>query len=606
MPGFEPVDPKQSFPELEERVLARWRDGDVFERSLANRAEAPVWSFYEGPPTANGRPGSHHVLARVFKDVYPRYKTMCGYRVPRKAGWDCHGLPVELEVEKQLGIASKQEIEEFGIAEFNQRCRESVFEYVEEWNKLTERIGFWIDLDDPYVTLEDDYIESVWWSLKQHWEAGRLYEGHKVVPYCPRDGTPLSSHEVAQGYKDVEDPSIYVRFPLLDGAGAESGESLLVWTTTPWTLPGNVAVAVAPEVTYVRASVEGEVLILAEPLAEKVLGEGVEVLARFSGADLIGRRYRGPVFALSDGGPENVAGSEPFRVLAGDFVTTEDGTGLVHIAPAFGEDDYRVAAENEIFDPTQRQTLYNPVKPDGHFDERVAGFAGRFVKDPEVTRELIADLEQPRPALPRADLRAFLPALLALRHAAALLRDLELVHRHLRGEGADACQQRGDRLAPRARQARPLRQMAGEQRRLGALPRPLLGHAAAGLALRRQQLRRARVHRLGRRAGRALRRRDPRRPPPPLHRRGDDRVRQVWRRDAPGRVGDRHLVRQRRDALRPVPLPVRERGRSSRSASRPTTSARPRTRPAAGSTRCSPSRPSSSESPATATASASG
>ena len=196
-------------------MLARWRDGDVFERSLANRAEAEVWSFYEGPPTANGRPGSHHVLARVFKDVYPRYKTMCGYRVPRKAGWDCHGLPVELEVEKQLGIASKQEIEEFGIAEFNQRCRESVFEYVEEWNRLTERIGFWIDLDNPYVTLEDDYIESVWWSLKQHWDAGRLYEGHKVVPYCPRDGTPLSSHEVAQGYKDVEDPSIYVRFPLL-------------------------------------------------------------------------------------------------------------------------------------------------------------------------------------------------------------------------------------------------------------------------------------------------------------------------------------------------------------------------------------------------------
>src|SRR6476661_553009 len=218
MPGFRPVDTKQSFPELEERALARWHDTDVFDRSLANREGAEVWSFYEGPPTANGRPGSHHVLARVFKDVYPRYKTMCGYRVPRKAGWDCHGLPVELEVEKQLGISSKQEIEELGIAEFNARCRASVFEYVEEWNKLTERIGFWIDLDDPYVTLEDDYIESVWWSLKRHWDDGRLYEGHKVVPYCPRDGTPLSSHEVAQGYKDVEDPSIYVRFPLDDDA----------------------------------------------------------------------------------------------------------------------------------------------------------------------------------------------------------------------------------------------------------------------------------------------------------------------------------------------------------------------------------------------------
>ena len=229
MPGFSPVDPKQSFPELEERVLERWREGDVFDRSLANREDAEVWSFYEGPPTANGRPGSHHVLARVFKDVYPRYKTMCGYRVPRKAGWDCHGLPVELEVEKQLGISSKQEIEEFGIAEFNQRCRESVFEYVEEWNRLTERIGFWIDLDDPYVTLENDYIESVWWSLRKLWDDDRLYEGHKVVPYCPRCGTALSSHEVAQGYKDVEDPSIYVRFPLL-GRGRRRGGASRCWS----------------------------------------------------------------------------------------------------------------------------------------------------------------------------------------------------------------------------------------------------------------------------------------------------------------------------------------------------------------------------------------
>ncbi|HZO06052.1 MAG TPA: class I tRNA ligase family protein, partial [Solirubrobacterales bacterium] len=390
MPGFKSVDPKQSFPALEERILARWRETEVFERSLTNRADAEVWSFFEGPPTANGRPGSHHVLSRVFKDVYPRYRTMCGYRVPRKAGWDCHGLPVELEVEKQLGISSKQEIEEFGIAEFNQRCRESVFEYVEEWNRLTERIGFWLDLDDPYVTLEDDYIESVWWSLKRLFDEDRLYEGYKVVPYCPRDGTPLSSHEVAQGYKDVEDPSIYVRFPLLDEDAA-----LLVWTTTPWTLPGNVAVAVAPEVAYVRARVDGEVLILAEPLVEKVLGEGTEIVGeRFPGSELVGRTYRGPVFELADGGPTGLEGSAAFRVLPGDFVTTEDGTGLVHIAPAFGEDDYAVAAANGIFDPTRQETLYNPVRPDGHFDDRVEGFEGRFVKDPEVTRELIADLER--------------------------------------------------------------------------------------------------------------------------------------------------------------------------------------------------------------------
>ncbi len=384
MPGFAPVDPKQDFPALEERALDRWREQDLFARSLAERADAPIWSFYEGPPTANGRPGSHHVLARVFKDIYPRYRTMCGYRVPRKAGWDCHGLPVELEVEKQLGISSKGEIEEFGIAEFNQRCRESVFEYVEEWNRLTERIAFWVDLDDPYVTLEDRYIESVWWSLRQLWDKGKLYEGHKVVPYCPRDGTPLSSHEVAQGYQDVVDASIYVRLPLL---GADD-EYLLIWTTTPWTLPGNAAVAVNPKVTYVRARLGDEVLVVAKDLVEKVLGEEAEVLEELPGEALVGRSYEGPVFDLGDrdrGG---------FPVIAGDFVTTEDGTGLVHTAPPFGEDDYRVGAEAGIFDPTVASTLYNPVRPDGTFDDRVIGFAGEFVKGSETTRRLIDDLDR--------------------------------------------------------------------------------------------------------------------------------------------------------------------------------------------------------------------
>src|ERR1044072_9306980 len=374
---FEPVDPRQSFPELEERVLERWRERDIFNRSLANREGAEVWSFYEGPPTANGRPGSHHVLSRVFKDVYPRYRTMRGYRVPRKAGWDCHGLPVELEVEKELGISSKQEIEEYGIAEFNQRCRESVFEYVEEWNRLTERIGFWVDLHDPYVTLENEYIESVWWSLRKLWDDERLYEGHKVVPYCPRCGTALSSHEVALGYQDVEDPSRYLKIPLASsapptpeesdmdpaplprpgasGSTLEPGDQLLVWTTTPWTLPGNVAIAVAPAVPYVRAKVGDEVLILAEPLVERVIGDDARILGRLKGSDLIGRRYEGPLFASSDSAPRRAP------VDAGEFVTTEDGTGLVHIAPAFGEDDYAAAAENGIFDPTENGTLYNPV-----------------------------------------------------------------------------------------------------------------------------------------------------------------------------------------------------------------------------------------------------
>ena len=389
-------------------MLARWREGDVFLRSLANREGAEVWSFYEGPPTANGRPGSHHVLARVFKDVYPRYKTMRGYRVPRKAGWDCHGLPVELEVEKQLGISSKPEIEEYGIDRFNERCRQSVFEYVEEWNRLTERIGFWIDLDDPYVTLDNDYIESVWWSLRRIWEDGRLYEGHKVVPYCPRCGTALSSHEVALGYRDVEDQSIFIKLPLIPAAPAApeesperdpaslprpgtsgSAEHLLVWTTTPWTLPGNIAIAVAPEVTYAKARVGGETLILAEPLVEKVLGEGAEIVDRVPGRDLAGRRYEAPIFDLSDREPGG------YPVIAGDFVTTEDGTGLVHIAPAFGEDDFEAAVANDLYDPADGpQSLYNPVRPDGTFDDRVRGFEGRFVKDPEVTRELIAFLEQ--------------------------------------------------------------------------------------------------------------------------------------------------------------------------------------------------------------------
>jgi isoleucyl-tRNA synthetase len=383
VPKFAPVDPKQSFPDLEQGVLERWREQDLFARSLAERADAPIWSFYEGPPTANGRPGSHHVLARVFKDIYPRYRTMCGYRVPRKAGWDCHGLPVELEVEKQLGISSKDEIETFGIAEFNQRCRESVFEYVEEWARLTERIAYWIDLDDPYVTLEDRYIESVWWSLSELFEKGRLYEGHKVVPYCPRDGTPLSSHEVAQGYQDVKDASIYVRFPLVD-----DDASLLVWTTTPWTLPGNKAVAVNPAVIYVRARVDGEVLIVARDLAEKVLGEGAEILEEMPGSALLDLQYKGPVFELSDVEP----GAYP--VIAGDYVTTEDGTGLVHIAPPFGEDDYVVAAAAGIFDPTVASTLYNPVRPNGTFDDRVIGFAGEFVKGSETTRRLIDRLAE--------------------------------------------------------------------------------------------------------------------------------------------------------------------------------------------------------------------
>ncbi len=371
MAAYRPVDPKQSFPELEERVLERWRERDVFHRSLAQRQDAPVWSFYEGPPTANGEPGSHHVLSRVFKDIYPRFQTMRGHRVPRKAGWDCHGLPVELEVEKELGISSKAEIEAYGIAEFNQRCRESVFRYVEEWNRLTERIGFWIDLDDPYVTLTNSYIESVWWSLRKIWDDGRLYEAHKVVPYCPRDGTGLSSHEVAQGYQDVEDPSVYVRLPVRQPeAPLQEGDALLVWTTTPWTLISNAAVAIGPEIEYVRVRPAGsdEVVVIAAPLVERVLGEGAEVLDRLPGSALAGTSYQPPFPFITDYGPRG------HTVLEADFVTTDEGTGLVHTAIAFGEDDFRLGEQYGI-------KLQNPVREDGTFDERITDFAGQFVKD---------------------------------------------------------------------------------------------------------------------------------------------------------------------------------------------------------------------------------
>ncbi len=391
MSAFRPVDPKQSFPDLELGVLERWRETDVFARQLAQRrdAGAPTWSFYEGPPTANGKPGAHHVLSRVFKDVYPRYRAMRGYYVPRKAGWDCHGLPVELEVEKQLGISSKAEIEEFGIAEFNARCRESVFAYVSDWNRMTERVGFWVDLDDAYVTLDNEYIESVWWALRQISDQGRLYNAHKVVPYCPRDGTALSSHEVAQGYRDVVDPSVYVKLPVTEvppndeipESPIEPGDNLLVWTTTPWTLISHAAVAAGGEIEYVRARLGDEVFILARPLVERVLGEEAEVLAHLPGEALAGIRYEAPFDYIrgEDFGPRG------HTVLLGDFVTTDDGTGLVHTALAFGEDDFRLGEQYEM-------TLQNPVRPDGTYDERVPDFQGRMVfkHNPEIVEALRA------------------------------------------------------------------------------------------------------------------------------------------------------------------------------------------------------------------------
>jgi isoleucyl-tRNA synthetase len=355
---------------MEQAVLERWRAERVFERSLESRADGEPFVFYEGPPTANGRPGSHHVLSRVFKDVFPRFQTMRGRYVARKGGWDCHGLPVELEVEKALGISGKPQIEAFGIAEFNARCRESVQGYLDEWERLTERIGFWVDTASAYRTMDSPYIESVWWSLKTLWERGLVYEADKVVPYCPRCGTALSSHEVALGYADVDDPSAYVRFPLVDAPGT----SLLVWTTTPWTLPANQAAAVHPDVTYAEVPVGDETFVLAEALVGRVLGEGARAARTFPASALVGRAYR-PPFPF-------VAGAH--RVVAAPFVTTEDGTGIVHIAPAFGEDDMQVARDNDL-------PVANPVDREGRFTTEVGPFAGRPVKDADP--DLLADLD---------------------------------------------------------------------------------------------------------------------------------------------------------------------------------------------------------------------
>ena len=382
--AYRPVDPRVSFPELEERVLERWRERDVFAESVRRRRDAPRWGFYEGPPTANGPPGFHHVLSRVFKDIFPRYRTMCGYFVERKGGWDCHGLPVELALEAELGFTSKDDIERFGIAEFNARCREKVLSHVEVWNAMTERIGFWIDLDHAYRTLDPEYVESVWWALKTIHDKGLLYEKLKVVPYCPRDQVTLSSHELGQPgvYQDVIDPSVYVRLPVVDPQyPLHTDDELLVWTTTPWTLVSNAAVAVDPEITYVRAVPAGDdnVYVLAEARVEAVLGEGATVLDRFPGKEIDGAAYEPPFTFI----PGSAYGPLGHTVLLGDFVTANDGTGLVHTAIAFGEDDFRLGEQYGL-------NVINPVRLDGTYDERIGPYAGVKVKDADP--DLIEDL----------------------------------------------------------------------------------------------------------------------------------------------------------------------------------------------------------------------
>ena len=401
---FRPVESSVSFPQLEQQIIEFWRQQGIYEKSLEARAAAPSFVFYEGPPTANGLPHPGHCLTRSIKDLFPRYRTMRGYRCDRKAGWDTHGLPVEVEVCKELGIHSKGEIESYGVEPFIQKCLESVFRYTQQWEQLTERLGFWIHLDEAYVTYHQSYVESVWWALKNLFDRGLLYRGHKIVWWWAQGGTALSSGEVGQGYREVADPSVYVRFPLVDPPGELRDTDLLVWTTTPWTLPSNQFAAVKPDLEYSVVRVEGESrkLIVASALVETIaakLKKEFQVESTLTGLEMIGWRYRPPfdyyhkkqgqqTGRLRDGGKQHIA----WRVVAAEFVTIDSGTGLVHQAPAFGEVDYDVLlAERARFEDAEGPSLICSVAADGKFTAETPQYQGRWVKDCD--REIIRQLK---------------------------------------------------------------------------------------------------------------------------------------------------------------------------------------------------------------------
>ena len=367
-------------PAMESQILKYWSKNNIFEKSVSTREGSPRWSFYEGPPTANGKPGTHHIEARVFKDLFPRFQTMKGKQVIRKAGWDCHGLPVEIAVEKELGFTGKSDIEKFGVAQFNDKCRDSVQRHVGEFTEMTQRMGFWVDFDEAYWTMSPEYIESVWWSLQQIWKKGLLVQDHRVAPYCPRCGTGLSDHELAQGYETIKDPSVFVRFPATSGKLAELNAAFLVWTTTPWTLIANTAVAVNPKVDYqvieITHEEKSERLVIASDLAA-VLGEDRKVIATFKGTELEHTTYARPFDFIE-------IPNAHYIVLA-DYVTVEDGTGLVHQSPAFGADDLEVCRRYNL-------PVVNPVNPDGHFQSDIPIAGGKFFKDAD--KDLIKDLKQ--------------------------------------------------------------------------------------------------------------------------------------------------------------------------------------------------------------------
>ncbi len=364
---------KGKFAVIEEKILSFWKEKDIFAKSLAKESPKGNFVFFEGPPTANGKPGIHHVLARVFKDCVLRYKTMQGYHVERKAGWDTHGLPVELQVEKEIGISSKPEIEKYGIDKFNQKCKESVWRYKEDWEKMTERIAYWLDMEHPYITYENYYIETLWWIMKRIYDQGLLYQSYKVVPYCPRCGSTLSSHEVAQGYKNIKEESIYLKFKVK----GQDNAYLLVWTTTPWTLPGNLAVAVGKNIDYAEVNMGGEFYILAKNLLNKLKNE-FEIIKEFKGDELVGMEYE-PLYNIYQG-------EQYFKIYSADFVSVEDGTGLVHIAPHYGEDDYNLFIENHLVIPE-----FLTVDSQGNLIVDAPG-KNKFVKDAD--KDIKDDLEK--------------------------------------------------------------------------------------------------------------------------------------------------------------------------------------------------------------------
>ena len=377
---YRKVSADLSFVDREKSIVEFWKKNDIFEKSIEHRDGCERFTFYDGPPTANGKPHIGHVLTRAIKDLIPRYRTMKGYKVLRKAGWDTHGLPVELEVEKALGISGKPEIEKFGIEDFVKKCKASVFTYQSEWEEMSDRVGFWADMENPYVTYHNDYIESVWWALRQIWDKGLLYKGHKIMPYCPRCGTSLSSHEVAQGYKDVKENSLIAKFKVL----GKDNEYILAWTTTPWTLPSNLALCVNPNEKYVRFTIEGDenntVYIMAEALIKSVFGEDAKanILNEYTGEELKGTEYE-PLYSFVK--PDKKA----YYVIADDYVTMEDGTGVVHTAPAFGEDDARVCKANGL-------PFINLVDHQGNFVKETGEWAGTFVKDAD--KLVIRDLKE--------------------------------------------------------------------------------------------------------------------------------------------------------------------------------------------------------------------